>query len=95
MCESAFCVLAALVLAKTPCRPFNKRLSGLPEPVCMLEEQKILLLMFGIAPVFLCCPTHNVVTKLTELSQLLDMQYKSNTSTVKLLHIFLPCTHLD
>jgi len=50
-------------LVKTPCHPFNKRLSGLLEPVCMLEEEKILLLLFGIAPLFLCCPTHNLVTK--------------------------------
>jgi hypothetical protein len=79
------CVLAALALVKTPCHPLNKRLSELPEPVCMLQEEKILLLLFGIAPLFLYCPTHNLVTKLTELSRLLDIQYKSTTSTVKLL----------
>jgi len=73
------CVLAALAFAKTSCYPLNKRLSGPPDPVCMLEEENILLLLFGIAPLFLCCPTYSLVTKLTELSQLLDIVYKSNT----------------
>ena len=61
----------------------------------MLEEEKILFLLLGIAPLFLCCLTHSLVTKPTELSQLLDIVYKSDTSAVKLLYIFTPCTYSE